>query len=106
MESTTERIKMIMKYYSLDEKTFADKVRIMPTTLDHILKGHKNPTLDIFKKIAFAFPEINIDWIVVGKGDMNVNDHVSKAIEELFSKENNVRRIKVMLTNMLENPDI
>ena len=48
MESTTERIKMIMKYYSLDEKNFADRVRIMPTTLDHILKGHKNPTLDIF----------------------------------------------------------
>ena len=105
MESTTERIKMIMKYYSLDEKTFADKVRIMPTTLDHILKGHKNPTLDIFKKIAFAFPEINIDWIVLGKGNMNLNDHVSKVIEDLFSKESNVRRIKEMLTNILENPE-
>jgi DNA-binding XRE family transcriptional regulator len=105
MSHEKERIEKIMKNYSLDKAKFAERVGIMPTTLDHILKGHKNATLDIFKKIAFAFPEINIDWIVLGKGNMNLNDHVSKVIEDLFSKESNVRRIKEMLTNILENPE-
>jgi len=44
MESTTERIILIMKYYLMDKKKFADKTGMMPTTFDHILKGHKNPT--------------------------------------------------------------
>ena len=106
MESTIERFELIMKYYSLDKKKFADKVGMKPTTLDHILKGHKKPTIDILKKICSAFPEINEYWIILGQGSIYGNSEVSKVIEAVFSNEVNVRRIKELLTNILENPDI
>jgi len=106
MESTTERIKLIMKYYSIDKVKFAEKVGMMPTTLDHILKGRKNATLDNIKMITSAFPEISSDWLILGNGAMNNNTPVSKVIEELFSTESNVRRIKEMLTYIYENPEI
>jgi len=106
MESTTERIKLIMKYYLMDKKKFADKTGMMSTTLDHILKGHKNPTLSQLNKISSAFPEIYLPWLLFGNGGIVGNSEVSKEIEDIFSKESNVRRIKVLLTNMLENPEI
>ena len=106
MESTTERIELIMKYYSIDKKSFADKAHMMPTTLDHILKGHKFATLDHLKKINLAFPDVNHSWLLFGTGGIFGNSEVSKVIEEVFSKESNVRRIKELLTNILENPEI
>ena len=106
MESPIERFELIMKYNFLDKKKFADKVGVMPTTLDQVLKGHKKPTIDILKKICSAFPEINEYWIILGQGSIYGNSEVSKVIEAVFSNEVNVRRIKELLTNILENPDI
>lgn len=49
---------------------FAEIVGVQRSSVSHILSGRNNPSLDFIQKILTAFPKLNSNWLITGKGDV------------------------------------
>jgi len=63
-----KRLEIILDYYSLTASSFADKIGVQRSSLSHLLSGRNKPSLDFILKITDIFPEVNLYWILNGKG--------------------------------------
>lgn len=67
-EDFTKRLGIILEYYSLNASSFAYKIGVQRSSLSHILSGRNKPSLDFILKILDVFPEVDLYWILNGKG--------------------------------------
>ncbi len=65
-----ERIIQIMQEMGVSKSEFADKIGVAVSLLSHVIGGRNKPTLNVVMGIHTAYPQINIDWILYGTGDM------------------------------------
>lgn len=63
------RLEKILTHYELSAASFADKVGVGRSSISHILSGRNKPSLDFIMKILQAFPEIDLYWLMNGKGE-------------------------------------
>lgn len=63
-----DRIKFILEKRNLSPSRFADKIGVPRSTISHILSGRNKPSLEVIQKILNAFPDIPVDWLMMGKG--------------------------------------
>lgn len=78
---------------------FADEIGVQRSSISHILSGRNNPSLDLVTKILNRFPEIDSNWLVLGKGSLVVkseeksekieNNETSKPSNNLFEQDSN-----------------
>lgn len=64
-----KRLEIILDYYSLSASAFADKINVQRSSLSHLLSGRNKPSLDLILKIVESFPEVDLHWIINGKGE-------------------------------------
>lgn len=63
-----KRLEIILDYYSLNASSFADKIGVQRSSLSHLLSGRNKPSLDFILKIMEVFPEVDLYWMLNGKG--------------------------------------
>jgi len=63
-----KRLEIILDYYSLNASSFADKIGVQRSSLSHLLSGRNKPSLDFILKILDVFPEVDLYWVLNGKG--------------------------------------
>ncbi|WP_299837040.1 helix-turn-helix transcriptional regulator [uncultured Tenacibaculum sp.] len=64
-----ERIKLILDHYNLTSSGFAEKIDVPRSSISHLLSGRNKPSLDFIIKIDQAFDEVDLDWLLYGKGN-------------------------------------
>lgn len=64
-----ERIEYIMNGYGLTPSQFADKTGIPRASVSHILSGRNKPSLEVLQKVASVFPDVNLQWLMLGIGN-------------------------------------
>lgn len=64
-----ERLEHLLQYYSLTASSFADKVNVQRSSISHLLSGRNKPSLEFVLKVVKAFPEVNLYWLLNGKGN-------------------------------------
>lgn len=67
-----DRINLLLKAKNITARQFAEEIGIQPSGISHILSGRNNPSLDFVLKVMKRWPEINISWLMFGKGEMYV----------------------------------
>lgn len=77
LNDVTERFKEIIHYSQLTHGGFAVKIGVQNSTLAHILLGRNTPSLTVIQKVLLAFPEINAEYLLLGKGELIKSNHVS-----------------------------
>lgn len=77
-----ERIKLIMDSAGLTQQEFAVKLGISPASLSSIFTGRTNPTNNHVMAIHRAFPQINVNWLLFGEGEMSMGNTDFSAAEE------------------------
>jgi transcriptional regulator with XRE-family HTH domain len=65
-----DRINALMRHMGMSQKDFANEICISPGTLSSIFSGRNKPTLNTLNNIHERFPEVNMDWLMNGKGEM------------------------------------
>jgi transcriptional regulator with XRE-family HTH domain len=78
-EDFIKRLEIILDYYSLNASSFADKIGVQRSSLSHLLSGRNKPSLDFILKILDVFPEVDLYWVLNGKGTFpksELNDEV------------------------------
>ena len=67
-ENFTNRLKQLMEYYQFSASTFADKIGVQRSSISHILSGRNKPSLDFILKITAELQDVDIHWLLEGKG--------------------------------------
>ena len=75
------RIKQIIDKEKLSSTQFATEIGVQRSALSHVLSGRNKPSLDFMMKIKARYPEINLDWLMLGRGKMIGVTGVKEAIK-------------------------
>ncbi len=62
------RIQQVITHYGLSASAFADRAGVPRSSISHILSGRNKPSLDFIIKTINAFPEVDLYWLLNGKG--------------------------------------
>ena len=73
-----DRIRQIMEAQHMTQQVFANYIGTNPATLSGIFNDRTRPTLNIIESIRKKFPDINLDWLMFGEGDMYSSDRTSE----------------------------
>ncbi len=65
-----ERIILLIRALNFTSAQFADEIGVQKSGISHIISGRNNPSLDFVQKILQRFPEVNMEWLIMGKGSM------------------------------------
>jgi len=81
------RLNKILKEYELTAANFADKIQVGRATISHILSGRNKPSLDFVLKIVHTFPQVDLYWLLEGKGSFPKTEELTSTTTPL-SKRN------------------
>ena len=57
----------------MTQQVFADFLQQSPATLSSIFNGRTRPTLQVIDAIKSKIPDISIEWLLYGTGDMYIS---------------------------------
>lgn len=64
------RLKEIIDYYNISVNEFSQKISLSEGTIRKILKENTSIGSGNLAKIYEIFPELNLDWLITGRGSM------------------------------------
>ena len=65
----SKRLQTIIDYYSESASSFAEKIGVQRSSISHILSGRNKPSLEFVMKVLSFFPEVELYWLMNGKGE-------------------------------------
>ena len=82
IDDFVKRLETLLDYYGLNASTFADKIGVQRSSMSHLLSGRNKPSLDFVMKILEVFPDVDLYWILIGKGSFPKNNDDNLEIPE------------------------
>jgi transcriptional regulator with XRE-family HTH domain len=76
IEDFIKRLETILDYYGLNASSFADKIGVQRSSMSHLLSGRNKPSLDFILKIIEIFPDVDLYWVLNGKGSFPKNENI------------------------------
>ena len=64
------RLKQFLAAENISQAQFADTIKVVRASVSHVLAGRNNPSYDFIKAIMDNYPNLNIEWLMLGKGKM------------------------------------
>jgi len=71
-ETFTKRLQKVIDFYGESASSFAEKIGVQRSSISHILSGRNKPSLDFIMKVLSSFPEVELYWLLNGKGTFPV----------------------------------
>lgn len=71
------RLKQFLAAENITQAQFADSINVVRASVSHVLSGRNNPSFDFIKAMMQRYPNLNIDWLMFGKGRMYKDQTVS-----------------------------
>ena len=88
-----KRLVIIMDYLQLSASAFADRINVQRSSISHLLSGRNRPSLDFVMKVVKEFKEVELYWLLNGKGTFPnspspISNNIDDAIEKNKSTDN------------------
>lgn len=103
-EKFTKRLQKVIEYYGESASSFAEKIGVQRSSISHILSGRNKPSLEFVLKVLSTFPEVELYWLLNGKGifpktileEQSPPTHTPKPFpkEVMTSKASNQKKIE------------
>ena len=100
-EAFAKRLHKVIDFYGESASSFAEKIGVQRSSISHILSGRNKPSLDFIMKVLSSFPEVELYWLLNGKGEFpsqNVRNLQSSTISKVkpeISGNKNIDRIVI-----------
>jgi len=65
-----ERILKLITHLGYTATKFADEMGVERSGISHILSGRNQPSYDFIVKTLNIFPDLDAEWLILGKGSM------------------------------------
>ena len=99
-----DRLKHVMEYYQLSASAFADRIQVQRSSISHLLSGRNKPSLDFVLRVIKEFEEVELYWLLNGKGTFPAEVHTSTISQEASAPILNLDRSKARQANATEAP--
>ena len=76
------RLKQFLAAENISQAQFADTINVVRASVSHVLAGRNNPSYDFIKAIMDNYPDLNIEWLIQGKGKMYKDKATSPSSEQ------------------------
>ncbi|MEP2935520.1 MAG: helix-turn-helix transcriptional regulator [Gilvibacter sp.] len=63
------RLKLLLEHLGMASSAFAQSIDVNRSSISHLLSGRNKPSLDVIIKILEKYPEVNLYWLLNGKGE-------------------------------------
>lgn len=107
-----KRLQKVIDFNSESASSFAEKIGVQRSTISHILSGRNKPSLEFVLKVLAHFPEVELYWLMNGKGQFpaQAKNDVQKEkrvepTENLFSNESLDKNSNSNSTDNLRIPE-
>ena len=77
----SERLKKVIEFYDETASSFAEKISVQRSSISHILSGRNKPSLDFVMKVLHSYPEVELYWLMNGKGEFPKQNQISESPE-------------------------
>ena len=64
------RLKQFLAAENISQSQFADTINVVRASVSHVLSGRNKPGYDFITAIITAYPHLNIEWLMLGRGKM------------------------------------
>ncbi len=102
-EEFVKRLERILKYYGLSASGFADSIGVQRSSISHLLSGRNKPSLEFVLKVVKKYPEVNLYWLLNGKGSFPakpapspVEEQSQKEVQTSVTGQKSIKRIIVL----------
>jgi len=95
-----DRLKKVMDFYQLSPSSFADKIKVQRSSISHLLSGRNKPSLDFVLKVIKEFDEIELYWLLNGKGDFPAKSSTPIATNIQIAKKSTSNQQEVLNTKL------
>ena len=92
------RIFTFIESLQLTPTEFADTIGVSRASISSIKTGRTQPTLSLIEKIKQRFPNVDINWLILGEGDAPIVNRNEQEIE-LFTDDEVKAEIEVTQTS-------
>ncbi|MHA7944123.1 helix-turn-helix domain-containing protein [Formosa sp. 3Alg 14/1] len=82
----TKRLQKVIDFYGESASSFSEKIGVQRSSISHILSGRNKPSLDFVMKILTTYPEVELYWLLNGKGTFPAEAKKSHT-PDLFSND-------------------
>ena len=82
----TERLQKVIDFYDETASGFAEKIGVQRSNISHILSGRNKPSLDFVMKVLHSYPEVELYWLMNGKGEFPNTTKISESPDSNFTK--------------------
>lgn len=76
-EEFIKRLQRIMDHNELSASSFAEEIGVQRSSISHLLSGRNKPSLDFVMRVVRTYPEVNLYWLLNGKGSYPADDSVA-----------------------------
>ena len=82
----SKRLKKVLEYYQLSASAFAEKINVQRSSISHLLSGRNKPSLDFVLKVLHEFKEVELYWLLKGKGSFPKKEKTAHHSTSLFDE--------------------
>ena len=107
-----KRLEKIFEFYGLSATAFSEAIQFNRSTISHQLYGRNKPSLEFVMKVLQTFPEVELQWLLNGKGQFPSQKKVvtplpvsSTHSSTPSSSEKSVSSTPVETANIPEHPE-
>lgn len=81
-----DRLQILMKEANVSSNKLAELIGVQPSSISHILSGRNNPSYDFINKLITNFPQVDVRWLLTGKGSSGLDAHVARSWDSVSSE--------------------
>ena len=88
------RLQQFLSAENITQSQFADKIGVAKASVSHILSGRNKPGFEFIESMANCYPNLNLDWLIGGKGRMYKGQEAGRTMPE--AGESGLSKVKDM----------
>ena len=92
-----KRLQQFLDAENISQSQLAETLGVARAGISHILSGRNKPGFDFLEAMALHFPQINMDWLLTGKGRMYKDANAPSPENPVFATFPPPRRVSKIL---------
>ena len=95
-----KRLQQFLNAENISQSQFADTLNVARAGVSHILSGRNKPGFDFIESLILHYPDLNIEWLITGKGRMYNTPQPEKSPDsDGFAETNTSKETIKMIDN-------
>ncbi len=94
-----KRLQQFLAAENISQSLLADTLGVARAGISHILAGRNKPGYDFIESLMLHYPDLNIEWLITGKGRMYNGPRADELpenppVNEIITSSNEVKSIE------------